>query len=253
MESRNNAPIREELIEGRNPVMEAVKGGRTIEYIMVSRGEKTGSIRELIRIARDRKIVIKEVDKKKLDSICQTGAHQGVIAVVTPYEYCDLKDILDYAKEKEESPFIIILNEIEDPHNFGSIIRTAEVCGVHGIIIPKRRNVGVTPTVYKSSAGAIEHVKIAKVTNVNNAIDELKEQGVWVYGADMSGKDYCFNVNFSGAVALVIGSEGHGVSKLTKEKCDILVKIPMAGQINSLNASVAGGIIMYEILKQRIK
>ncbi|WP_102399183.1 23S rRNA (guanosine(2251)-2'-O)-methyltransferase RlmB [Haloimpatiens massiliensis] len=253
MESGNNAPIREDLIEGRNPVMEAIKSRRTIEYIMVSKGEKTGSIRELIRVARDKRIVIKEVDKKKLDSISQTGAHQGVIAVITPYKYCDLKDILDYAKEKGEKPFIIILDEIEDPHNFGSIIRTAEVCGVHGIIIPKRRNVGVTPTVYKSSAGAIEHVKIAKVTNVNNAIDELKEHGVWVYGADMSGKDYCFNVDFSGAVALVIGSEGHGVSKLTRKKCDILVKIPMTGQINSLNASVAGGIIMYEILKQRIK
>ncbi|WP_373899556.1 23S rRNA (guanosine(2251)-2'-O)-methyltransferase RlmB [Haloimpatiens sp. FM7315] len=241
-------------MEGRNAVIEALKSGSTtIEYLLISKGEKSGSINTLIKLAKDKNIVIKEVDKRKLDSMSETGSHQGVMAIVTPFEYCDVKDILNSAKEKNEKPFIILLDEIEDPHNFGSIIRTAEVCGVHGIIIPKRRNVGVTPTVYKSSAGAVEHVKIAKVTNINKAIDELKDNGVWIYGADMHGKDYCFQADLSGSVALVIGSEGKGISKLTKSKCDLLVKIPMTGKINSLNASVAGGIIMYEILKQRIK
>ncbi|MFD3155597.1 23S rRNA (guanosine(2251)-2'-O)-methyltransferase RlmB [Haloimpatiens sp. FM7330] len=248
-----NNKIREDLIEGRNAIKEILKTGRTIEYIMISKGQKSGSINDIIKFAKKNKIVIKEVDKRKLDQISETGSHQGIIAVVTPYKYCEVSDILAYAEEKGEKPFIIILDELEDPHNFGSIIRTAEVCGVHGIIIPKRRNVGVTPTVYKSSAGAVEHVKIAKVTNINNTIEELKTNGIWVYGADMYGEDYCFNTDFSSAVALVIGSEGRGMSRLTKEKCDVLVKIPMTGKINSLNASVAGGIIMYEILKQRIK
>ncbi len=156
-------------------------------------------------------------------------------------------------KTKRRRSFIVILDEIEDPHNFGSILRTAEVCGVHGVIIPKRRNVGVTPTVYKTSAGAVEYMKISKVTNINNVIDKLKEKGIWIYGADMCGNDYCFDVSLSGPIALVIGSEGRGISKLTKNKCDVLVKIPMLGNITSLNASVAGGMLMYEILKQRMK
>ncbi len=197
--------------------------------------------------------MINEVDRKKLDSISQTRAHQGVIAFTTPYQYCAVEDIIRYAKQKEEDPFIVILDEIEDPHNFGSILRTAEVCGVHGVIIPKRRNVGVTPTVYKTSAGAVEYMKISKVTNINNVIDKLKEKGIWIYGADMCGNDYCFDVSLSGPIALVIGSEGRGISKLTKSKCDVLVKIPMLGNITSLNASVAGGMLMYEILKQRMK
>ncbi len=191
--------------------------------------------------------------EKKLDSISQTRVHQGVIAFTTPYQYCAVEDIIRYAKQKEEDPFIVILDEIEDPHNFGSILRTAEVCGVHGVIIPKRRNVGVTPTVYKTSAGAVEYMKISKVTNINNVIDKLKEKGIWIYGADMCGNDYCFDVSLSGPIALVIGSEGRGISKLTKSKCDVLVKIPMLGNITSLNASVAGGMLMYEILKQRMK
>lgn len=180
------------------------------------------------------------------------GNHQGVIALVTPFKYCQIADMIKAAKEKEEDPFIAILDEIEDPHNLGSIIRTAELCGVHGIIIPKRRNVGITSTVYKCSVGAIEHMKIAKVTNINAAIDELKEEGLWVYGADIDGEEYSYQVNFSGPCAIVIGSEGRGISKLTLKKCDKLVKIPMIGKINSLNASVAGGIMMYEILKGRL-
>lgn len=246
-------PMREDLIEGRNAVIEALKSDRTIEQIFVAKGDVEGSINVVLGLAKDNGIVVKEVDRKKLDQMSETGSHQGVIAIVTPYKYFSVENILDYAESKGEKPFIIILDEIEDPHNFGSIIRTAEVCGAHGIIIPKRRNVGVTPTVYKSSAGAVEHMRIAKVTNLNNTIDGLKEKGVWIYGADMEGENYCFDVNFDGAAAIVVGSEGRGISRLTKEKCDVLIKIPMVGNITSLNASVAGGIMMYEILKQRIK
>lgn len=245
--------VREDLIEGRNAVIEALKSDRTIESILVAKGDITGSISKILAMAKEKNIVIKEVDRKKLDSMSVTGVHQGVMAIVTPYKYCDIEDILDYAKEKGEKPFIVILDEIEDPHNLGSIIRTAETCGVHGIVIPKRRNVGITPTVYKTSAGAIEYMKVAKVSNINRVIDTVKERGIWVYGADMDGEGYCFQTNFSGAVALVIGSEGRGISKLTKEKCDVLVKIPMVGNITSLNASVAAGIMMYEVLKQKME
>ncbi|GAE03966.1 TrmH family RNA methyltransferase [Clostridium botulinum B str. Osaka05] len=245
--------IREDIIEGRNAVIEALKSNKTIEKVMVAKGDLEGSIKIIISLAKEKGIVINEVDRKKLDSISQTRAHQGVIAFTTPYQYCAVEDIIRYAKQKEEDPFIVILDEIEDPHNFGSILRTAEVCGVHGVIIPKRRNVGVTPTVYKTSAGAVEYMKISKVTNINNVIDKLKEKGIWIYGADMCGNDYCFDVSLSGPIALVIGSEGRGISKLTKNKCDVLVKIPMFGNITSLNASVAGGMLMYEILKQRMK
>lgn len=245
--------IREDLIEGRNAVIEALRSDRTIEQIMIAKGDTEGSINVVLGLAREKSIVVKEVDRKKLDSMSETGAHQGVVAIVTPYNYFEIEDILKDASNKGEKPFIVILDEIEDPHNFGSIIRTAEVCGVHGIVIPKRRNVGVTPTVYKSSAGAVEHMKIAKVTNINSVIDVLKNKGVWVYGADMDGREYSFETDFAGGVALIIGSEGRGISKLTKDKCDKLVKIPMKGKINSLNASVAGGIMMYEVLKQRLK
>lgn len=249
----SNETAREDIVEGRNAVIEVLKGDRTVEQVLVAKGDMSGSINVVLALAKEKKIVVKEVDRKKLDAMSVTGAHQGVIAQVTPYKYCEVEDIIEFAKSKNEDPFIVILDEIEDPHNFGSIVRTAETCGAHGIIIPKRRNVGVTPTVYKTSAGAVEHMKIAKVTNVNNAIDQLKSKGIWVYGADMEGESFCFDANFSGAVALVIGSEGKGISRLTREKCDVLVKIPMRGKVTSLNASVAGGILMYEVLKQRIK
>lgn len=245
--------VREDLIIGRNAAMEALKSDKTIEALYITNGPKEGSINAIINLAKDKKIVIKEVDKKKLDSMAAGAVHQGVIAKITPYNYFEVKDILEEARRKNEAPFIIILDELEDPHNLGSIVRTAETCGVHGIIIPKRRNVGVTPTVYKSSVGAVEHVKIAKVTNINSIIDDLKEQGIWVYGADIEGKEYSYEVDFSGPCALIIGSEGRGISKLTLKKCDKLVKIPMIGKINSLNASVAGGIMMYEVLKGRLK
>jgi len=251
---KSESQFREDLIEGRNAVMEALKSNKvTIEQIFVLDGNMSGSINTIFAIAKEKRIVVKKVDKRKLDRISQTGVHQGVIAKVTPYRYCELEDILDYSSERGESPFIIILDEIEDPHNFGAIIRTAEVSGVHGIIIPKRRNVGITPTVYKSSAGAVEYMKICKVTNLNTIIEKLKKENIWIYGADMTGEDYCFDVDFNSSIALIIGSEGKGISKLTKQKCDKLVKIPMMGNISSLNASVAAGMLMYEILKQKIK
>lgn len=249
----HNVEEREDLVAGRNAVLEAVKGDRTIEALYISKGQTEGSINAIVAIAKEKKIVIKEVDRKKLDSLCEGIVHQGVVARVTPFKYCEVSDILSLAKEKNEAPFIVILDEIEDPHNLGSIIRTAELCGVHGIIIPKRRNVGVTSTVYRSSVGAVEHMKVAKVTNINKVIDELKEEGIWVYGADIAGVEYSYEVDFAGPCALIVGSEGRGISKLTLKKCDKLVKIPMVGKINSLNASVAGGIMMYEVLKGRLR
>lgn len=248
----NIEALREDLILGRNAVIEALKSDRTIECVYISKGDLEGSIKVALGLAKDKGIVVKEADRRKLDVMSEGLNHQGIIAKVTPFKYCEVNDILEYANEKEEQPFIIILDEIEDPHNLGSIIRTAELCGVHGIIIPKRRNVGVTSTVYKCSAGAIEHMKIAKVTNINATIDMLKEKGIWIYGADIEGKDYSYNTDFSGPCALIIGSEGKGISNLTLKKCDLLVKIPMVGKINSLNASVAGGIMMYEVLKGRL-
>lgn len=244
--------LREDLILGRNAVIEALKSDRTIECLYVSKGDLEGSIKVALGLARDKGVVVKEADRRKLDTMCEGLNHQGIVAKVTPFKYCEVNDILEVAEKKGEKPFIVILDEIEDPHNLGSIIRTAELCGVHGIIIPKRRNVGVTSTVYKCSAGAIEHMKIAKVTNINSTIDMLKEKGIWIYGADIEGKDYSYNTDFSGPCALIIGSEGKGISNLTLKKCDLLVKIPMVGKINSLNASVAGGIMMYEVLKGRL-
>lgn len=244
--------VREDLILGRNAVIEALKSDRTIECLYVSKGDLEGSIKVALGLAKDKGVVVKEADRRKLDVMCEGLNHQGIVAKVTPFKYCEVSDILEVAERKNEKPFIVILDEIEDPHNLGSIIRTAELCGVHGIIIPKRRNVGVTSTVYKCSAGAIEHIKIAKVTNINATIDILKEKGIWIYGADIEGKDFSYNTDFSGACALIIGSEGKGISSLTLKKCDLLVKIPMIGKINSLNASVAGGIMMYEVLKGRL-
>ena len=252
---KENSSVKEDLgniIEGRNAVVEALKNDRTIENILINSSSVGHSLNIIYALAKEKKIVIKEVDKQKLNAISETGNHQGVIAIVNSYEYSSVEEILNYAEEKGEKPFIIILDEIEDPHNFGSIIRTAEIVGVHGIIIPKRRNVAVTPTVHRTSVGAVEHMKIAKVTNINATIDDLKEKGVWIYGADINGEAYCHETNMEGAIALVIGSEGRGISRLTLKKCDVLVKIPMVGKINSLNASVAGGILMYEVLRQKL-
>ncbi len=240
----------EEFIEGRNPVIEALKSNRTIEKLFIAKGDIEGSIKIIISKAKEKGIVIQEMDKKGLDNMSVTKNHQGVIARVSPFEYSTIEDILETAKEKEEDPFVIILDEIEDPHNLGSIIRTANACGAHGIIIPKRRSASVTQTVLKVSAGAAEGIKIAKVTNLNQTIKELKDNGLWIIGTDMDG-EACYSANLKGPVGLVVGSEGKGISKLVKQNCDLIVKIPMKGTINSLNASVAGGIIIYEILRQR--
>lgn len=244
---------REDIVIGRNAVIETLKGDRTIETLYISNNKMEGSINTIISIAKEKRVLIKEVDRRKLDSMSNGGVHQGVIAKVTPYKYSEVSDILDLAEERGEAPFIVILDEVEDPHNLGSIVRTAELFGVHGIIIPKRRSASVSATVYKSSVGAIEHVKIAKVTNLNATIEDLKQKGIWVYGADIRAEEYSYQVDFSGACAVIIGNEGRGISKLTVQKCDKLIKIPMVGKINSLNASVAGGIIMYEVLKGRLK
>lgn len=244
---------REDIVIGRNAVIEALRGERTIETLYISNSKLEGSIKTIVGLAKENKILIKEVDKRKLDSMCGGEVHQGVIAKVTPYKYSEVSDILDLAEKRGEAPFIVILDEVEDPHNLGSIVRTAELFGVHGIILPKRRSASVSTTVYKSSVGAIEHVKIAKVTNLNSTIEELKEKGIWIYGADIRAEEYSYQVDFGGPCAVIIGNEGRGISKLTVEKCDKLIKIPMVGKINSLNASVAGGIIMYEVLKGRLK
>ena len=204
-------------------------------------------------MAKERKILIKEVNKSKINEIAKEENNQGVIAIVPPYEYSDVDDILEYAKYKKEDPFIIILDGIEDPHNLGAIIRTAETAGCHGIIIPKRRAAGVNSTVAKVSAGAVQHIKIARVNNLTETIKYLKEQEIWVYGTDMSSEKYYFNQNLTGPIAIVIGSEGFGMSRLVKENCDFLLKIPMNGKITSLNASVSSGIVIYEVVKQRSK
>ena len=240
-------------VEGRNAVRELLSSGKDINKIFVSKGEKHGSILEIIAKAKERKVIINEIEKSKLDKMAQSDNHQGVIAIVPPYEYSDVEEILEYAKSKNEDPFIIILDEIEDPHNLGSIIRTAECCGVHGIIIPKRRAASVNSTVLRTSVGAAEHVKIARVNNIVETIKELKENDVWIYGTDMNGTVEYTKQDYKGGVGLVIGNEGSGMGRLVKENCDILVSIPMIGKINSLNASVSAGIVMYEIFNQKNK
>lgn len=244
--------INENIVVGRNAVLEVLDSKLTVEKILVAKGDTSGSINKIIPIAKERGIPVIEADRRKLDSMSAGESHQGVIAYVTPYRYSEVKDILDKAAEKGEKPFIIILDEIEDPHNLGSIIRTAELSGVHGVIIPKRRSASVNSTVYKTSAGAVNHMLIAKVSNLAREVDELKEAGIFVYGADMDGDSASFATDFSGGVALIIGNEGKGISRLLKEKCDSIVSIPMAGKLNSLNASVAAGILMYEVMVQRL-
>ena len=239
-------------IEGRNSVLELLESGKDINKIFIEKGEKHGSINKIIGIAKDRKIVIVEVDRNKLNQMAQTENPQGVIAIVPPFNYCEVDDILNEAKSKNEAPFILILDGIEDPHNLGAIIRTAETAGVHGIIIPNRRACSVNSTVYKVESGAVEHVKIARVNNLNDEIKYLKSKDVWIYGTAIEATKYYYEENLKGAVALVIGNEGEGISRLVRENCDILLKIPMKGHITSLNASVSAGIVMYEVVKQRM-
>ena len=238
-------------IEGRNPVIEALKSGREIEKIIIANGTKEGSINKIVAMARDKNIIIQNVDRSKLDSMSDTKAHQGVIAIAAMYTYKTVEDILQLAKDRNEAPFIIILDEIEDPHNLGAIIRTAECAGAHGVIIPKRRSVGLTAVVAKTSAGAVEYLPVAKVTNISATIEKLKKENIWIYGADMDGENYYYENDLRGAIALVIGNEGKGMSRIVKEKCDFLVKIPMKGKVSSLNASVATSILTYDVLRQR--
>lgn len=238
------------LILGRNPVIESLKAGKLIDSIYVN-SEAGGSISVICRMAKEKGIVIKQVNEQKLNKMANGASHQGVIAMTACAEYVEVQDILDIAEKKNEPPFIIICDEIEDPHNLGAIIRTAEASGAHGIIIPKRRSASLNHTVYKTSAGAAAWVPVARVSNLSQTIDKLKENGVWIYGTDASGEDYQ-KVSFDGAVGLIIGSEGFGMSRLLREKCDFLLRLPMVGKITSLNASVAGGIFMYEVLKSRI-
>ncbi|MEG1426353.1 MAG: 23S rRNA (guanosine(2251)-2'-O)-methyltransferase RlmB [Oscillospiraceae bacterium] len=238
------------IIAGRNAVMEALRSGRTIDSLYVQRGEKSGSLSSLIAKAKQKGINIKEADGKKLDFMCGGAVHQGVVATAAVKEFSTLDEVFALAKQRDEAPFVIICDELSDPHNLGAIIRIAECAGAHGVIIPKRRSVGLTYAVGKASAGAVEYVPVVRVTNLVTVIDELKSKGIWVYSATMDGKSWC-QTDFAGGVALVIGSEGDGIGKLIREKSDFLVSLPMKGEINSLNASVACGILAYEVLRQR--
>ncbi|WP_422484537.1 23S rRNA (guanosine(2251)-2'-O)-methyltransferase RlmB [Gudongella sp. DL1XJH-153] len=242
--------MKEMYVSGRNPVMELLKSDKQVDKLYVLKGDLKGSINKIMGKAKDMGIVIQQVDKNKLDSMSEGNAHQGVVALVTGFEYSEVKDIIELAKSRNESPFVVILDGIEDTHNLGAIIRTAESAGVHGVIIPKRRAAMVNQTVYKASAGAVEYMKVAHVTNIVQAMEELKDQGLWIYGADMDSDSEYFKTELKGAIGLVIGSEGKGLSRLVKEKCDVLVKIPMTGKIGSLNASNAASILIYEVVRQ---
>ena len=242
----------EDQVEGRNSVLELLESEKDINKIFVTKGEKHGSINKIIAIAKEKKVVIIEKEKKQMDEMAQTNNYQGVIAIVPPFEYCELEDILNIAKQKQEDAFVLILDGIEDPHNLGSIIRTAETAGVHGVIIPKRRAVQVNATVNKASAGAVEHMNIARVTNITECILKLKEAGLWICGTDVNTETYYYNQDLTGPLGIVIGNEGKGISDKVKKNCDFLVKIPMKGKVSSLNASVSTGIVIYESVKQRL-
>ena len=238
-------------IEGRNAVLEAFRSGKTIDKLFVLDGCQDGPVKSIIREAKKTDTIINFVDKERLDRLAGTGHHQGVVAQAAAYEYAEVEDILKAAKDKGEAPFIFILDEIEDPHNLGAIIRTANQAGAHGVIIPKRRAVGLTATVAKTSAGAINYTPVAKVTNISKTIEDLKKQGIWFVCADMDGTTM-YDLNLTGPIGLVIGNEGSGVGRLVKEKCDFVASIPMKGDIDSLNASVAAGVLAYEIVRQRM-
>lgn len=241
----------DDQVEGRNAVLELLESGKDINKIFITKGDRHGSINKIIAIAKERKIIIVEKEKRKMDEMAQNENYQGVIAIVPPFEYCEIEDIIKFAEEKEENPFVLILDGIEDTHNLGAIIRTAETAGVHGIIIPKRRAAAVNSTVSKVSCGAVEYMKIARVNNIADSIKKLKEAGLWICGTAVDGEKYYFDQDLTGPIGIVIGNEGKGMSDIAKKNCDFLVKIPMMGKIQSLNASVSTGIIVYETLKQR--
>ncbi len=239
-------------IEGRNAVLEAFRSGKTIDKLFILDGCQDGPIKSILREAKKHDTIINFVKKERLDQLSETGKHQGAIAFAAAYEYAELNDVLKAAEDKGEAPFVFILDGIEDPHNLGAIIRTANLSGAHGVIIPKRRAVGLTATVAKASAGALNYTPVVKVNNISNTIEELKEKGMWFVCADMGGETM-YNLNLTGSIGLVIGNEGSGVSRLVKEKCDMIASIPMKGDIDSLNASVACGVLAYEIVRQRLK
>ena len=241
----------DDQVEGRNSVLELLESGKDINKIFITKGEKHGSINKIISKAKENGIIIVEKDKNQMRQMAQNENYQGVIAIVPPYEYCEIEDILEEAKLKKEEPFILILDGIEDPHNLGSIIRTAETAGIHGIIIPKRRAASVNSTVNKVSAGAVQHMKIARVTNISDSIKKLKEAGLWICGTDINTNTYYNQQDLTGPLGIVIGNEGSGISEKVKKNCDFLIKIPMKGKVNSLNASVSAGIVIYETLRQR--
>ena len=249
-EYRKDVEENESLIEGRNAVREAFRAGQTVDRLYVQDGLRDGPVLDLIRRAKKADAVVDFVSKERLDQMSATGHHQGVIAHAAAYEYAQVEDILKKAQDKGESPFVFVLDEIADPHNLGAIIRTANLCGAHGVIIPKRRSVGLTATVARASAGAISYTPVARVNNLAQTIEELKKQGLWFVCADMDG-EIMYDLNLTGPVGVVIGSEGTGVGRLVKEKCDMVASIPMKGDIDSLNASVAAGILAYEIVRQR--
>lgn len=243
----------DDQVEGRNSVLELLESEKDINKIFIAKGERHGSINKIIAIAKEKGIIIVEKDKRQMDEMAQNQNYQGVIAIVPPFEYCEIEDIIDYAKEKNEDPFVLILDGIEDPHNLGSIIRTAETAGVHGVIIPKRRAAAVNSTVNKTSAGAVEHMHIARVTNISDAIQKLKDEGLWICGTDINTEKYYYDQDLTGPLGIVIGNEGNGMSEKVRKNCDFLVKIPMKGKVTSLNASVSTGIVIYEAVEQKLR
>ena len=250
---QKRAELSEDILLGRNAVREAIKSGRSINRILIAEGSHGGSISEIINLAKERHLVLQSISTDKLDTLCGGQRHQGIAAYAAPVDYVELDDILNLAKDRGEDPFLILLDELEDPHNLGAILRTADAVGAHGILIPKHRSCPLSSVVAKTSAGAVEYVPVARIGNVAQTLEGLKKQGLWVAGADMDGTENYYEANLTGPIVLVIGSEGHGVSRLTKEACDFIVKIPMRGKVNSLNASNAADILAYEILKQKKK
>ncbi|HUC91423.1 MAG TPA: 23S rRNA (guanosine(2251)-2'-O)-methyltransferase RlmB [Paenibacillus sp.] len=251
-DERNGEEGQAEWIAGKHPVMEALRAGRQINKIWIAEGAQRGLTQPIYAEAKRPGIIVQSADKRKLDQLAQGVPHQGVVAQAAAYRYFEVDELIAAAEAKGEEPFLLLLDEIEDPHNLGSILRTAECTGVHGVIIPKRRSAGLTAAVSKTSAGAVEYVPVARVTNLAQTIDRLKERGIWIAGTDVNDADEVYRANFNMPLAVVIGNEGKGIGRLIREKCDFLVRLPMAGRLNSLNASVAAGVLMYEVVRQRL-
>jgi 23S rRNA (guanosine2251-2'-O)-methyltransferase len=251
-DGQNQRELPEDVLIGRNAVTEALRAGRGINKILLADGDREGQVSEITALAKERGIILQFVERSKIESIAGGLRHQGVLAYVAPVAYAELEDILAKAEAAGEPPFLLLLDELEDPHNLGALLRTADATGVHGVLIPKRRSVPLTATVAKTSAGAVEYVPVARIGNISQTLKALKEKGFWVAGADMDGSQNYYEADLTGPLVLVVGSEGKGMGRLTKEQCDFIVKMPMVGKINSLNASVAGSILMYESMRQRL-